>query len=141
MLYCEKFTERGIMNERPPLGNDLGEELKNLGKNISSFLHTAWESPERQGAQKGIEEGLAEMIAVLNKAVVDFRQSETGQHFEEDVVDLKRRIDNGEIGSKVRDDIRQVLERINKELEKGSARWGSDSSPNPPPDDPPPSNS
>jgi succinate dehydrogenase/fumarate reductase flavoprotein subunit len=129
------------MDDKQPLENDLGEELKNLGKNISSFLRTAWESPERQGAQKEIEEGLAEMIAVLNKAVGDFRQSKTGQQVEEDVADLKRRIDNGEIGSKVRDDIRQVLEKINSELEKGSAPRGSDSSSKPPPDDTPPSNS
>ena len=128
------------MNETPPKEDSLREELHNLGKNISALFRAAWESQERQVVQKEIEEGLTEMVAALNKAAVEFRQSKTGQQFEQDIADLSRRIHSGEIESKIRSDIREVLAKINTELENGTARWGSESTPNNPPDPPPDSN-
>jgi hypothetical protein len=125
------------MSENNTPDNDLGEEFRILGKNISAFFKAAMESPERQKLQADIESGMAEVVAALNKAASDFHQSETGKQLDNDLAELKQRIHDGEIEDKIRTELREVLSKVNSELAKGTSRWNS----NPPGTESPQNNS
>ena len=112
------------MNNLPD-ENNIGDEFRTLGKNISTIFRTAWESQERRDIQKEIEEGLNEIISSLNKAAVGFQESNTGQRLKQDISDLNRRFQNGEVEGKIRKDISEVLSKINRELENNTHRWTS----------------
>src|SRR4030042_2982447 len=117
-------------NENKSPNEDIGEQLKELGKNLREALVTAWESEERRKLQQEIEVGLANLRDSLNEAAKDFSGSDTGQNLKEDVQDLRERWRSGEVGSKVRTEITEALRTVNDELQKATRK-------NPPPTDPP----
>ncbi|NPV86864.1 MAG: hypothetical protein HPY45_12740 [Anaerolineae bacterium] len=108
-----------MSEDHPFQDGNLGEELHNLGKNIGALLRSAWQSPERQKLQEDIESGLADLVATLNSAAEEFRQSETGKQVQAEIEDIKQRLQNGELENKIRNDLYTILRQINAELEKG----------------------
>lgn len=118
-------------NETKSEGEDIGEQLNELGKNLRDALRTAWESDERRKLQQEIEAGLVNLRESVNEAVQDFSTSPTGQTLKEDVKDLHERWRTGEVGTKVRTEIADALRTVNIELQK-TARKNQ-----PPPSDPP----
>lgn len=118
--------------ESKPLNEDIGEQLKELGKNLREALNTAWESDERHKLQQEIEAGLTNLRDSLNEAAKDFSNSSTGQNLKEEVRDIQERWRSGEVSSKVRSEIAEALRTVNAELQKATRK-------NPPP--PPPSQS
>jgi signal recognition particle GTPase len=113
-------------NENKSPNEDIGEQLNELGKNLSEALRTAWESDERRKLQQDIEVGLTNLRDSLSQAAKDFSNTQTGQNLKEDVKDLHERWQTGEVGSKVRSEIAEALRTVNKELQKASQK-------NPPP--------
>jgi signal recognition particle GTPase len=110
---------------------DIGEQLKELGKNLREALRTAWESEERHKLQQEIEDGLLNLRDSLNEAARDFSTSQTGQNLKDDVHDLHERWQTGEIGQKVRTEITDALRTVNNELQKAARK-----NPPPPPENP-----
>jgi len=55
------------MTENPKPEPNLTDEIRELGNNLSSILHTLWNSPERQETQQEIESDINELEATLNK--------------------------------------------------------------------------
>jgi hypothetical protein len=115
------------MNDEKPNENresteDIGEQLKELGKNLSEALRTAWESEERRKLQQEIEVGLANLRDSLSDAAKDFSASQTGQNIKEDVRDLQERWKTGEVGQKVRSEIAEALRTVNNELQKATQK-------------------
>lgn len=117
-------------NDNKSSADDIGEQLKELGKNLREALHTAWESDERRKLQQEIEAGLTNLRDSLNEAANDFSTSKAGQNLKEDVQDFKERWRSGEVGSKVRSEITEALRTVNNELQKATRK-------NPPPPAPP----
>jgi len=109
-------------NENKSPGDDIGEQLNELGKNLRDALRTAWESDERRKLQQDIEVGLTNLRDSLNEAATDFSNSQAGQNIKEDVKDLHERWQTGEVGSKVRSEIAEALRTVNKELQKTSQK-------------------
>jgi len=103
-------------------GEDIGDQLNELGKNLREALRTAWESDERRKLQLDIEEGLTNLRDSLNEAVNDFSNSQTGQTLKSDMKDLHERWQTGEVGSKVRSEIAEALRTVNQELQKASQK-------------------
>jgi hypothetical protein len=121
------------MNEPNSQESNLSDEIRNLGKNLSSFFQSAWASPERQRVQKEIEESLTEVGDALNKAANEFAQSETGKQLKADLGDLHKRVENGEFQAKAQNELLGALRKVNSELEKASNRWsGEDKGPSEP---------
>lgn len=100
----------------PP--DDLGDEFRNLGKNLKNVFQSAWEGAERKRLQQEIEAGLNELGKSLNQAVTEIKESPAGQQFKEDARDLHERMRSGELESKARNELRSVLHQINEELQK-----------------------
>jgi len=112
------------MSETEKREDVLADEFRNLGKNLTEVMRTAWESPERKNMQAEIEAGLDELGKSLNHEVSSFRQSPTGQRLKTDMEDLNQRIRSGEVTSKARDELLAALKRANEELQKVISRWG-----------------
>ena len=109
-------------NENKTPGDDIGEQLNELGKNLREALRTAWESDERRKLQQDIEVGLTNLRDSLNEAAKDFSNSQAGQNLKDDVKDLHERWQTGEVGSKVRSEIAEALRTVNQELQKTSQK-------------------
>lgn len=114
------------MNEPNSQELKLSDEIRNLGKNLSSFFQAAWASPERQRVQKEIELSLTEVGDTLNKAANEFAQSETGKQLKSDLNDLNRRFENGDLQRKAQNELLGALRKVNEELEKASSRWAGE---------------
>jgi hypothetical protein len=108
-------------NERATSAN-LGDELRSLGENLVAALREAWSSPERRKLQEEIGTGLSDLGSSLSKAVEDFETSPTGQRMKADMEDLGERVRSGEVESKLRSELLQVLRTVNTELEKVASR-------------------
>jgi ElaB/YqjD/DUF883 family membrane-anchored ribosome-binding protein len=101
-----------------PQGNDIANELRDLGLHLKEMLRTAWESPERNKVQEEIQSGLTELGDTINKAVGEFSESPTGQTLKADMEDFSQRVHSGQVESKVREEILKVLRLVNDELGK-----------------------
>jgi hypothetical protein len=112
-----------------PQGEDLGEEFRNLGKNLVDFLHAAWDSPESQRLKQEAENTLHELSGSLNKAADEFKNSEKGQQLKQDFEDLKQRVASGEVETKARTELLNALRKVNEELAKTSERWKANKPP------------
>ena len=109
-------------NEPKTPNDNISEQLNELGKNLRTALHAAWESEERRKLQKEIEDGLANLGESLSQAAKEFSDSPTGQSLKTDVKDMRDRWQSGEMGSKVRSEVTEALRKVNEELQKATRK-------------------
>jgi len=102
---------------------DLASELRNLGENLRGLFASAWDSEDRKRLQEEIEGGVVDLTDSLRSAAKDFSKSETGRQLQEDVRDLGDRVRSGEVESKVRQDLTEVLRKVNEELDRAAKEW------------------
>jgi uncharacterized phage infection (PIP) family protein YhgE len=122
-------------------GDEIGAELRDLGKNLQDALRRLWESEERKKVQSDIESGLNDLGNSLNQAINDFKSSETGKTLQADFEDFQARLKTGEVETKARNEFLGALQRINAELRKIiSPSDQSRASAEQVPPEPPPSN-
>ena len=114
---------------RPP--GDLGDELRALGDNLRTVFQAAWASDDRQRLQSDLEAGLDELGTSLRSAAKEFGESETGKRLKEEVRDLGQRLHSGEIESKARQDLTDLLRKLNQELGRAVVSWSSRPPPGP----------
>ncbi len=118
-------------NEDRTPGGNVADELRVLGENLLAALREAWSSPEKRKLQEEIETGLVDLGSSLKKAASEFETSPTGQRMKAEMEDFGERVRSGEVESKLRSELLQVLKTINTELEKVTSRTEND-----PPDHP-----
>ncbi len=111
------------MNDETHEPGDLAGELRSLGKNLRDLFRSAWDSEDRKRLQEEIEGGVIDLTDSLRSAAQDFSKSETGRQLQEDVRDLGARVRSGEVESKVRQDLTEVLRRVNEELDRAAKDW------------------
>ena len=111
------------MPEKQPPEGDLSAEFRELGKNLSDALRTAWERPERKQLQQEIEQGLKEFGKTLRQEADSFSESPTGQRLKEDADDLRERVRSGQVEEKARSELLEALRTINVQLQKVISRW------------------
>ena len=111
------------MNDSLPPEENLGEEFRQLGKNLAEVLRGAWESPERKKLQQEIADSLSDLSNMMRTEAEHIRESPTGQRVKADAEDLRERIRTGEVESKVRQDLLAALRLINDQLRKASEHW------------------
>ena len=103
-------------------GSDVLDELRELGRNLSSLLQSAWESDERKKLQSELESGLNDVYNSLRQAAKEFSEGPTGQTLKTDLEDLGQRIRSGEVEVKVRSEVLNALRAANEELKKASTK-------------------
>jgi len=112
------------MNDETHEPDDLAGELRMLGKNLRDLFRSAWDSEDRKRLQEEIEGGVVDLTDSLRSAAKDFSKSETGRQLQADVRDLGDRVRSGEVESKVRQDLTEVLRKVNEELDRAAKEWG-----------------
>ena len=111
------------MNDESREPGDLAGELRSLGENLRGLFHSAWDSEDRRRLQQEIEAGVTDLTNSLRSAAKDFADSETGRQVQEDVRELGERVRSGEVESKVRQDLTEVLRKVNEELGRAAKDW------------------
>ncbi len=108
--------------------SEILEELRALGKNLSTLLQSAWESEERRKIQQEIETGLGEMRSSLKDAA----SGPAGQAIKADLEDLHQRLRTGEVEKRLRTELVSALHTANESIKKAAER----KTPPPPPAEP-----
>jgi hypothetical protein len=114
------------MSEPEKTQQSLPDELRDLGKNLEALMRGLWESEERKQLQENLQSSFYEVRDTIERAAEDVTESETGRRIREDVIDIQRRIETGEVETKARQEALKVLKHINQELEKTINRWSED---------------
>jgi hypothetical protein len=121
------------MSENMPEEDKLGEEFRNLGKNLFGVLQAAWDHPERKRMQAEIENGLREFSNSLQREADSFSRSTTGEKIKSDIGEIGKRINSGETQSRIYEDIISALKTANSELSKVIEKIDQDKSQSSPP--------
>ena len=111
------------MSEDSKPGENLTEEFRNLGKNLTDVLRTVLEHPERKRLQEEITTGVTELGAVLKREADSFSESSTGQRLKSDISDLSERLRTSEAQEKVRRELLTAMQIVNQELQKVVNHW------------------
>lgn len=116
------MTDQETQNQSEPSNEpERGEilnELRDLGRNLSSLLQSAWESDERKKLQQEIETGLSEMRTSLKSAA----SGPTGQAIKADLEGLHQRLRTGEVEERLRSELISALRTANESIKKAAER-------------------
>ncbi|MGB2897550.1 MAG: hypothetical protein WBB65_15500 [Anaerolineales bacterium] len=105
------------MTEEKKSKDDIGHEFEKLGENIRQAVHGAWESEERKRISKEINDGLVEIGAAFTRLGEEIAENPGVQRVREEVDDLGERIQSGEVGKKINDELVSLLQTINQKLD------------------------
>ena len=105
------------MTEEKKSKDEIGNEFEKLGENIRQAVHGVWESEERKRISKEIHDGLIEIGAAFTRIGDEIAESPGVQRVREEVDDLGERIQSGEVGQKINDELVSLLQTINKKLD------------------------
>ena len=111
------------MTDEPRPTGDLAAELRSLGENLRSVFQAAWDSEDRRRFQQEFETGLGDLADSLSRAARDFTESESGKQMKDELRDLGERLQSGEVESRVRQDLTEILRKVNEELGRASESW------------------
>jgi hypothetical protein len=94
----------------------LQAELNALGENLQRVIRNVWESDERKQLQADVEQGLEGTLRHLRQELKEFQESETADRLKADLGSVERELRSGEAAGRVRQEILDVLHRLNAEL-------------------------
>jgi signal recognition particle GTPase len=97
---------------------DFGEELKNLGKQFADTVQSAWNSEERQRVENEIRSGVKSFVSEVDKAIHEAKESQAAAKVKEEAVEIKTKLETGDLGKKTRDGLVQGLQWLSEELGK-----------------------
>lgn len=107
-------------------GADLADQFREMGKNLSELLRTAWESDERKKIQREVELGLADLGDAVKKVGQEMSQSPAGEKLKANMNDIRQRVESGEVENKLRAELLKALQTINEGLRKAAEKGKSE---------------
>lgn len=105
------------MEEKNPRGN-VENEVRRLGENLKQAVQQAWDSDERKNLQDEIDASFKQLGESLDKFVVEVTSGPTGQRIQADLNNVREQLESGETERKVRDNLSEMIRKINVEIEK-----------------------
>lgn len=99
-------------------GDQVVDQLRDLGRQVGETLRTAWESEERKKVEGEVREGVQMFAGELDKVIRDVRAGETGQKIRTEATELRDQVQTGEFGRKMSSGISQALGWLSTELDK-----------------------
>jgi gas vesicle protein len=109
------------MSEKPV--SDIGAEFRRLGEKLRQAFEAARDSAELKRLREELEEGVEMMAASIKRSADDFVESDTSQQIREEVKELGEKLRRGEVQSRIRQELLDVLRRVNADLDETIARW------------------
>ena len=115
----EESRTEGTSSSEESFSSDVSRELHNLRQNLKEIYQSAWRARSDTSCNKILKLVLRVLRVQLIELLMNLR-SPTGQQLKSDVEDFSKRVKEGEVEEKARDELASVLRRINSELEKVS---------------------
>lgn len=97
---------------------DISGELKDLGRQFADTVQSAWNSEERQRVENEIREGVKSFVNEVDKAIHEAKESQAAAKVKEEAVEIKTKIETGDLGRKTREGLVQGLQWLSEELGK-----------------------
>jgi len=110
------------MSENPETEGKISDEFRRLGDNLRASLQTLWNAPEANEVREDIKTGLVHLGETLNQLADDLRESPTGKRVQAEVEEFAERVRRGEVEAKLRQELVEILGKVNMELEKAQNR-------------------
>lgn len=110
------------MSEQPSSAG-LGDEFGKLAQNLRGLFQAAWQSEERARVQRELNTGARELEAMLSTLLNQAAQSESAQRVRAEAEEWQARLRQGEAEAKLRAELTEILQRVNRELEGLANRW------------------
>lgn len=114
------------MEQGPSSKENLNDEFKSLGKNLVDAVRTVWDRPEFKNLQGEIESGLSEFGSTVKKEFDSIKETPAAQEIKSDMQDIQERYRSGEMETKIRQDLINILQSVNTEIEKFSQKLSAD---------------
>lgn len=105
------------MTEEKEPKDEIRTEFEKLGENIRQAVHGAWDSEERKRISKEINDGLIEIGAAFTRIGDEITEHPGVQRVREEVDDISERIQSGDVGQKINDELVSLLQTINQKLD------------------------
>jgi vacuolar-type H+-ATPase subunit E/Vma4 len=106
------------MNDEGKNGGTLADDFRRLGENFQSAMQTAWESEERKDLTREIKEGIQSVSDAIERTADQITESPKAQQLKAEIDELAERVRSGELTTKLREDLSEVLQKINAWLEQ-----------------------
>ena len=94
----------------------IAEELRELGRQLSAALRTAWQSEERKELEREISEGLKALGDQIEEAVQTARDSEAVKGMQSDVRRAVETAREGEVLRNLKEGLAGSLRALNREI-------------------------
>lgn len=114
------------MTENRPPEDNLADEFRQLGKNLTEVLRGAWDSPERKKLKQEISNGLSDLSNMMRREAEHVRESPASQRLKAEAEEIRTRIRSGDYENKVRHELISALRSINQQLQNASQRWSEE---------------
>jgi hypothetical protein len=114
-----KTEEIPVDEEAPqPEKHDVVAELKGLGRQFAETLEKAWSSEERQRFESQVREGVQSFVKEVDTVIRDAKQSPTAEKVRGEAIEIRERVETGELSRKARVSLVQGLSWLSEELAK-----------------------
>jgi hypothetical protein len=109
----------------------VADELKELGRQLSAAIKSAWESDERKELEREISEGLKALGDQIDEAVETARDSEAVKGMKADVKRAVETVREGDAIQTLREGLAGGLRTLNREIGDLSSSLESEEKPEP----------
>jgi hypothetical protein len=117
-IPVEEYDAHGTNKAADGDGDQVVDQLRDLGRQMGETLRTAWESEERRKIETEVREGVHIFASELDKVIREVREGDAGQRIREEAGGLKDQVQTGDLGRKVSGGVSQALGWLSTELDK-----------------------
>jgi hypothetical protein len=110
------------MEENETRDDSLAEEFRQLGRNLTAVMASAWDRPERKKLQGEIANALSELSTILRTEAQKVSESPTGQRVRTEAQDIRERIRGADVESRARQELSGALRAANDALRQAVTR-------------------
>jgi BMFP domain-containing protein YqiC len=103
---------------------DVTEEFKRLGRQFGAALESLFTSDEAKRIEGDVREGVKSFANEVEKAVRDVAASPAADRLRADAVDLKTRVESGDVSRKAQATLVEGLRWLSAELERAADNFG-----------------
>jgi hypothetical protein len=99
---------------------DVTEEFKRLGRQFGAALESLFSSEEARKIEQDIRDGVKSFATEVEKTVREVSSSPAAERLRTDAVDLKNRVETGDVGRKAQATLVEGLRWLSAELERAA---------------------
>ncbi|HSH03323.1 MAG TPA: hypothetical protein VLL52_12450 [Anaerolineae bacterium] len=97
-------------------GQDIIDEMSNLGRQFAETVRNAWSSEERQKLETDIRNGINGFVTEVDKVFEEIKSSQVAQRAKQEASTVRETVQTGDIGRKTRTTAATGLRWLSEEL-------------------------